>query len=116
MDRRPGVRRGLVVAGLLLGLTACEGGDPVESALRDAAAARHAAATPTTAEVEARRPAPTADEAYVEAAIEQHRRSIVLAEQFLRESGDPETRRLAQAAIDSRRREIAELQAWRPAD
>lgn len=54
---RPKARIGaliLVVAGAAL-LSACEfeGGDPVQHALRDAAAARHAAALKTTEEAEA---------------------------------------------------------------
>jgi uncharacterized protein (DUF305 family) len=114
------VRRGLtgltLVGGLALGLSACEGGgDPVEQALRDAAAARQAAATPTTAEEQARRPAGDADRAYIEAAIDEHRKAIALAEASLRSSSDPELHRLARTTIEARRAEIAALQAWSPA-
>lgn len=113
------MRRGLAAAalmtGLTLGLSACEGGgDPVEQALRDAAAARQAAATPTTAEVEARRSASAPDQAYVEAAIEEHRAAIARAEASLRQSSDPALRQLAEATIDTRKAEIAALEAWRP--
>jgi len=115
------MRRGLttlaMAAGLGLGLAACEGGgDPVEQALRDASAARQAAATRTTAELEATRPkAPAGDEAYVASAIEEHQAAIARAEASLRRTSDPELRRLGQATIDSRKAEIAALQAWRPA-
>ena len=40
---------------------------------------------------------------------------IARAEAILRDSRDPEIRRLAQAATDARARELAELRAWRPA-
>ena len=113
------MRRGLTAlaaAALGLGLAACEGGgDPVEQALRDASAARQAAATRTTAELEAARPvAPAGDEAYVAAAIEEHRAAIARAEASLRETSDPELQRLARTTIDTRKAEIAALQAWRP--
>lgn len=95
-------------------LTACEGGgDPVEQALRDAATARQAAATPTTAELVAQRPASTGDRTWVETAIGNHRRAMALAEAAQRDSSDPEIQRLARSAIDSHQREIAALQAWR---
>lgn len=110
-------RGAVVIIGLTLALGACEGGgDPVEQALRDAAAARQAAATPTTAELEARRPAVSDDQTYVAEAIEENRRAIALAETALRESGDPEIQRMARAAIERHRSEIETLQAWRPAD
>lgn len=95
-------------------LAACEGGgDPVEQALREAATARQAAATSSTAELEARRPAATGDQTWVAAAIGDHRRAITRAETALRDTGDPEIRRLARSAIDSHQREIAALRAWR---
>lgn len=104
-----------LMTGLMLGLSACEGGgDPVEQALRDAAAARQAAATPTTAEVEAKRSSSAPDQAYVEAAIEEHRSAIALAEASLRESSDPALRQLAETTIETRKAEIAALEAWRP--
>ena len=114
------MRRGLtaiaLTAGLGLGLAACEGGgDPVEQALRDASAARQAAATPTTAEVEAARPVPGADQAYVEAAIEEHLDAIANAEASLAASSDPALRQLAERTIETRRVEIAALRAWKPA-
>lgn len=112
------------VAGLatLLCLAACDGGgDPVEQALRETSAANHAATvTPTAAssparEAETNTGAAPADQAYVAEMIEHHRRAIVRAETALRDSRDPEVRRMAQAAIDARTREIAEMQAWEPA-
>lgn len=114
------MRRGLgaimVTAGLALGLAGCEGGgDPVEQALREASAAHQAAATKTTAEAEAKLAAPTGDHAYVEQAIEEHRAAIARAEASLRETADPALRQLAQTTIDTRKAEIAALQAWRSA-
>jgi len=104
----------IALAGLGLLLSACEGGgDPVEQALREASAAHQAAATETTAEIEARAAAPAADQAYVEAAIEEHRAAIARAEASLRESSDPALRELARTTIETRKAEIAALQAWR---
>lgn len=112
------MRRGLdvvLMTGLTLGLAACEGGgDPVEQALREASAAHQAAATKTTAEMEAKRSASAPDQAYVEAAIEEHRTAIARAEASLRESSDPALRQLAEAAIETRKAEIAALEGWRP--
>lgn len=103
-------------AAVAVALSACEGGgDPVEQALREASAAHQAAATQTTAEAEARPSAPTGDQAYVEEAIAQHRAAIARAEASLRETSDPALRQLAQTTIDTRKAEIAALQAWRPA-
>jgi uncharacterized protein (DUF305 family) len=103
-----------------LALTACDGGgDPVEQALRETAAINQSAATRTTAEIETPRaaaPSRVADEAYVAGMIARHRAEIALAETALRDSRDPEIRRLAQDAIEARTREIAELRTWSPAD
>jgi uncharacterized protein (DUF305 family) len=126
-------------------LTACDGGgDPVEQALRDASAARHAAATPTTEEAQAAShaghdmtgPAPgdqafaasesemhekmaaasgqTLDQAYVAKMIAHHEGAVAMARVALSESRDPDIRRMAQAVIDTQTREIAEMKAWRP--
>lgn len=113
------MRRGLIGLGLttslLLGLAACEGGgDPVEQALREASATHQAAATPTTDETKSGRPATESDQAYVEAAIEEHRAAIARAEASLRQTSDPALRQLARTTIDTRRAEIAALEAWRP--
>lgn len=105
--------------GALLLLGACEGGgDPVQQALRDTAAANHAATVKETAFVSPSSEADTggvaADQAYVAEMIAHHRSAIASAETALKESRDPEVRRMAQAVIDARTREIAEMQAWTP--
>nr|WP_209282526.1 DUF305 domain-containing protein [Brevundimonas alba] len=110
----------LILTAAGLALTGCDGEDPVDSALRDAAAARQAAATKTTAEIEAARPAQAApatsgDTAWIEATIEDHRRTISATALLLERTDDPEVRRAAEKVIAARRREIAELQALRPA-
>lgn len=132
-----------IVLVLALTLAACDGGgDPVEQALRDASAANHAA-TVTNGEVAttdhaARRHGPTAgdqafaaseaamhtrmtaasgqtvDQAYIAKMIEHHRGAVAMAEVALKESRDPEVRRMAQAVKDTQTREIAEMLAWRP--
>ena len=96
-------------------LAACDGGgDPVQQALRETAAKNHSDATRTTAEVEGS-PRETADEAYIAGMTAHHQGGIAMAEAALRDSRDPEIRRMAQAAIDARTREIAEMRAWKPA-
>ena len=132
----------------LLALTACEGGgDPVQQALRDASAERHAAAvregpTPAPADPHAGHAAagPTAadrafaasetemhrlmaeasgatlDESYIAKMIAHHQGAVQMAEVVLRDSRDPEIRRMAQAVVDAQTREIAEMRAWKPAD
>ncbi|GAA0643409.1 DUF305 domain-containing protein [Brevundimonas lenta] len=97
-----------------LGLAACDGGgDPVEQALRETAAANHAARLPE--ESVSVKPAGSADEAWVAAAIQQNRQAIASAGQVLAATDDPAVRKMAQAAIDARTREINDLQAWTPA-
>ena len=111
----------LVVAVALVAVAACsEGGDPVQMALRDASAARQAAAVKdgTTSPAQTpRRLAPAAgdpaDAAFVAAMIEHHRAAMALAAKAKVSSKDAEIRRLAQAEIDARSRQIAELQAWK---
>lgn len=108
--------RRLAAAVALLALAACEGGgDPVQMALRDAAAARHAAALEATAESPPMVSAPSSDAAYVAEMIAHHRAGIALAADALTRSDDPEIRRMAQAEIEARMRGVAELQAWKPA-
>ena len=138
------LRTTLSTLGLLLMLTACDGGgDPVQAALRDTAAANHAAVTKTTAEVSARpgsrhagstpgdrafaaseaamhtgmarASGETVDEAYIAKMIEHHRGAVAMADVALAQSRDPEIRRMARLVKDAQTREIAEMRAWRPA-
>lgn len=120
------------------------GGDPVEQALRDTSAANHAAATRTTAETQAAShaghvksgPTPgdrafaaseaqmhekmaaasgqTVDQAYVAKMIAHHEGAVAMAQVALRDSRDPEIRRMAQSVVDTQTREIAEMKAWAP--
>lgn len=113
----------VALCALALCLPACKGGgDPVEQALRDASAERQAAlvkdgavsgpAGPDAGEAAGDR----ADAAFVAGMIEQHRTAMALAVDTLARSKDPEIRRLAQAEIDARSKQIAELQAWTAPD
>ena len=111
----------LAVAVALLTVAACsEGGDPVQMALRDASAARQAAAvkegSTSAPSAAVAGPDTTGDAAYVAGMIEHHRAAVNMAVDALARSDDPEIRRLAQAEIETRTREIADLQAWRPAE
>lgn len=104
--------RGLLLAAVL-GLSACEGGgDPVQGALRDAAAARHSAATKETADVPVA--ASSADGALVSRMIEAERQALAAAEVLSERTSDPQLRRLAEQSRAAHRDRIAELQAWRP--
>lgn len=97
----------------LLLLAACDGGgDPVQQALRETSAANQAAATRTTAEAQAA--AQTADQAYVAKMIAHHEGAVAMARIALRDSRDPDIRRMAQTVVDTQTREIAELKAWAP--
>lgn len=121
------------------------GGDPVNQALRDASAERqaatvadgavsgpahgpsHEAAGPTpgdrafaAAEAEMHRgmtqaSGQTVDQAYVAKMIAHHQGALAMAQVALRDSRDPDIRRMAQAVVDAQTREIAEMQAWKPA-
>ncbi len=133
----------IALAALALTLSACDGGgDPVQQALREASAENHAAtvqegvvsapahagghgATPgdrafAASEAAmhtdmARASGETVDEAYIAKMIEHHRGAVAMAEVALRESRDPEVRRMAQVVVDTQTREIAEMRAWKPA-
>jgi uncharacterized protein (DUF305 family) len=133
----------LVLLAMAPALAACEGGDPVDSAIREAAARNHAEATRTTAENDASRRDPAAagptaadqafaasetemrrlmagasgetiDEAYIARMVAHHQGAMAMAEVALRESRDPEIRRMARSVIDARTGEIAEMRAWKP--
>lgn len=138
------MRTPLMLAALLLLTACDGGGDPVQQALRDTSSANHAAATKTTeeaavdhaamghgagatpgdrafaaseAEMHRRMGAAsgeTVDQAYIAKMIEHHRGAVAMAEVALKDSRDPEVRRMAQVVVDSQTREIAEMQAWKP--
>ena len=57
----------------------------------------------------------TVDQAYIAKMIAHHQGAVAMAEVAIRDSRDPEVRRMAQAVIDTQTREIAEMRAWRPA-
>jgi uncharacterized protein (DUF305 family) len=138
------MKRAFAALGLIVSLSACEGGgDPVQQALRDTAAANHAA-TVTDGAVSTMDHAAmdhgdapgdrafaaseaamhagmsaasgaTVDAAYIAKMIEHHRGAVAMAEVALAESQDPDIRRMAQAVKDAQTREITEMRAWRPA-
>lgn len=137
----------IVVTALLasVALAGCEGGgDPVEQALRETAAANQSATVKETATTSASvhdapsqgasagdRPflpseaamhagmaaasGETVDQAYIAKMVEHHRGAVAMADVALARSQDPEIRRMAQAVKDAQTREIAEMQAWTPA-
>ena len=137
------MRRAVLIASLLT-LSACDGGgDPVQQALRDASAERHAATvkdgavsgpahgaghTPPSGagdaafaaseasmhEKMAAASGDTVDEAYIAKMIAHHEGAVEMAEVAMRDSRDPEIRRMAQAVVDTQTREIAEMRAWKP--
>lgn len=101
--------------GLALTLASCDGEDPVDSALRDASAARHAAAALTTEQQQARSAsasAPSGDQALVADLLKAERGARTAAERAQARATDPALRQLAEAqAADSSAR-IAALEAW----
>ena len=132
----------LVLLGLLSACDG--GGDPVQQALRDTSAANQAAAARTTEQMEAAGHAghdmggstpgdkafaaseaemhrkmaaasgQTIDQAYVAKMIAHHEGAVAMAKVALRDSRDPEIRRMAQSVVDTQTREIAEMKAWAP--
>ena len=115
----------VALAVLPLLLAACDGGgDPVQQAVREASASNHAA-TVTEGEVSGPQTqdgiqavpgtARAGDQAYIDGMIAHHQGAVAMAEAAMRDSRDPEVRRMAQAVIESQTREIAEMRAWRPA-
>ena len=95
----------------------------MEQAVRETASANQAATVtagevsgPQDGDAEAAATGATAgDQAYIAAMITHHQGAAAMAEVALRDSRDPEVRRMARAVIDTRTREIAEMRAWRPA-
>lgn len=57
----------------------------------------------------------TVDQAYIAKMIAHHQGAVAMAQVALRDSRDPEVRRMAQTVIDTQTREIAEMRAWTPA-
>ncbi len=57
----------------------------------------------------------TLDQAYIAKMIAHHQGAVAMAEVAIRDSRDPEIRRMAQAVIDTQTREIDEMRAWAPA-
>lgn len=113
------MRPALIALPALLLAAACDGGgDPVQQALRDASAARHAAATPTTVELEqaavtrAQTAAGSPEQALVDRMIAGQEAALAGAEIVLRDSRDADVRRMAEANVTARKRELAELRAW----
>ena len=105
--------RAAVVALAALTLGGCEGGgDPVESALRETAAANHAAVTKETVDTA---PVSDPDSAVVARLLTVERQALAAAEAAVLRANDPAVRRLAAASRDAHRARIAELEAWRPA-
>ena len=56
----------------------------------------------------------TLDQSYIAKMIAHHQGAVAMAEVALRDSRDPEVRRMAQAVVDAQTREIAEMRAWKP--
>ncbi|WP_374514700.1 DUF305 domain-containing protein [Brevundimonas sp.] len=107
--------RAAAVALAALTLVGCEGGgDPVESALREAAAANHAAVTKETVVDTA--PVSDRDSAAVARLLTAERQALAAAEAALVQAKAPQVRRLAEASRDAHRSRIAELEAWRPTE
>jgi uncharacterized protein (DUF305 family) len=121
MSGFPRMRDGCLLLVCAVVLTACDGGgDPVQQAVREASAAHQAAAIRdgTVATPEPDRVGPGAlqdDQVLMAGMIEQHRAGVAAADIALAESTDPEVRRMARAIKDRQTREIAEMQAWKPA-
>ena len=137
------IRHSLVVlTALPFLLVACDGGgDPVQQAMRETATVNQAA-TVTAGEVSgphdgdhgsagnqafaasetemhrlmAAASGETVDQAYIAKMIAHHQGAVAMAEVALRDSRDPEVRRMAEAVIAAQTREITEMRAWSPSN
>jgi uncharacterized protein (DUF305 family) len=128
-----------------LSVAGCDGGgDPVQQALRETATANQSATVRETATASAgvhgktrhgisagdrafmaseadmhaamaAASGETVDEAYIAKMIEHHRGAVAMADVALARSQDSDIRRMAQAVKDTQTRELAEMQAWKPA-
>ena len=132
----------IVLAALPLLLAACDGGgDPVQQAMRETATANQAT-TVTSGEVSgphagddgspgnqafaaseaemhrlmAAASGETVDQAYIAKMIAHHQGAVAMAEVALRDSRDPEVRRMAEAVIAAQTREITDMRAWSPSN
>lgn len=98
------------MAALVL-LAACEGGDPVDSALRDVATANQARAVKEG--VISSQEAP--DTLATRQLIDARRRALMATRTSLADIRDPELRLIAEAAADQDAQTLARLEAWQPA-
>jgi len=99
-------------------VTGCEGGgDPVEQAVREASAARHAETVrdgEVSGPVAAAAPRSSSDEAYVAQMTTHHEVAIVQSRQILASSNDPEVRGLAQTTIEASTVQLNHMRALQP--
>ncbi|MDZ4362552.1 DUF305 domain-containing protein [Brevundimonas sp.] len=102
---------------MLLG--GCEGGgDPVEQAVREASAARHAETVrdgEVSGPVAPATPRSSSDEAYIAQMTTHHETAIPRSRQILATSNDPEVRRLAQVTIEAATVQLNQMRAMQPA-
>lgn len=107
----------LALSILLLG--GCEGGgDPVEQAVREASAARHAETVrdgEVSGPVAPAAPRSAADEAYIAQMAIHHETAIAQSRQILAGSNDPEVRRLAQTTIETSSIQLNQMRALQAA-
>ena len=113
---RSSISLALAMSVLLLG--GCEGGgDPVEQAVREASAARHAE-TVRDGEVSGplapAAPRSSADKAYIAQMTTHHETAITQSRQILATSNDPQVRRLAQATVEASSIQLNQMRALQP--